>query len=280
MEEYHLGLQMYSVKHIAEDDLIATLKMIKKIGYQSIELVGYYTYKPVVLRRILKKLGLKVPSIHVPLRIYDEQFIEKDFERSAKFVSEAGAKYIVIPWLPIRENIKGHEMNFLQQLLESLVKIAKEQKLQLVLHNFTREFVEVSKDQYLLDQLMENLSEQQLMLELDISKIYISGLDPKKIYDRYESRTPFLHIRTVKEGREDCLLEEGVIDFKKLLPSMNNLQSKVMYIEQQVHTEKALEDAEKNFQYISEILQSGMTATSVMNGSYAQPSVSISTTTS
>lgn len=256
MEDYQLGLQMYSVKHIAEDDLIDTLKKIKSIGFRSIELVGYYTFKPVVLRRITKKLGLKVPSIHVPLRIYDEQFIEKDFERSAKLVAEAGSKYIVIPWLPIREEIKEYEVNFLQQLLQSLVKIAEKQKLQLVLHNFSREFVKVKNDYYLLDQLMENLNEQQLQLQLDISKIYISGIDPKKIYDRYESRTPFLHMRTVKEGRTDCLLEEGAIDFKKLLPSLNNLSSKVMYIEQQVQKDKSLVNAEKNFHYISKILQS------------------------
>lgn len=279
MEEYQLGLQMYSVKHVAEDDLIDTLKRIKKIGYQSIELVGYYTYKPAQLRKMTKKIGLKVPSIHVPLRIYDEQFIEKDFKGSAKFVSEAGAKYIVIPWLPIREDIKSHEMHFLHQLLESLVKIAEEQKLKLVLHNFTREFVQVSKDKYLIDQIIENIDEQQLLFELDVSKVYISGLDPAKIYNHYESRTSFLHIRNVTEGRKDCLLEEGCIDFKKMLPNLSNLRSKTMYIEQQVHVDKALDDAEKNFQYISQILQSEAAAPYVMNNSYSQQSPSISTLT-
>src|SRR5690606_10507438 len=253
--EYQLGLQMYSVKHVAEDDLVHTLKKIREIGYQSIELIGYYTYKPSMLRRMLKRLDLKVPSVHVPLRIYDEKMIEKDFGRSAKFVSETGASYIVVPWLPIREDIKEHEVIFFQQLLERLVKIAEEQKLQLVLHNFTREFVEISKEQYIMDQIIEKLSEDQLKLELDFSKIFLSGLDPREIYHRYESRTPFLHIRTMTEGRKDCLLEDGVIDYKKLLPSLKNLDSKVMYIEQQVHKNKALEDAEKNFQYLSQLLE-------------------------
>lgn len=255
MEEYQIGLQMYAVKHVAEDDLITTLKKIKKIGYNAIELVGYYSFSPGAIRQITKKIGLAIPSVHVPLRIYDEQKIEKDFERSAQFVAEVGSRNIVIPWLPIREKIKQHEVVFLQQLLKTLAKIAANHKIQLVLHNFSREFMTVDSDRFIIDQIIENLDEHQIRLELDIGKIYMNGHDPVDVYNRYESRTQFLHLRSVKEGRSDCLLEHGVIDYKRILPQLNNLKDKVMYIEQQVHLQRALEDAQMNFQYVTQILQ-------------------------
>lgn len=260
-QKYRIGLQMYSIKHQAERDLVKAMQQIKDIGYDCIELVGYYTFKPDAIRRLAKRIGLKIHSVHMPVRIYDEQKIEKSFERSVKTVSETGCKYIVVPWMPIRESLKSYEMNFLHELLEKLVLCTKQQNLQLVMHNYSREFYKITtgnkqdQHEYLLDQLLAPFDEQQIQMELDFYAIYLAGINPFEIYERYQSRIPFIHLRNVTEGRKDCLLEQGEIDFAKHLRGMSNLEQKIIYIEQQHHKEKAIEDAQKNFAYISQLLQ-------------------------
>lgn len=278
-KQIQIGLQMYSLKHLAEKDLVKTLTDVKKIGYSTIDLVAYYTFKPSTIRTIAKRLGLQIPSVHVAIPVYDEQKIEKEFERLAKLVSETGSHYIVVPWLPIRETLKQHELQFLQHLLNSMVKITEQQKLQLVLHNFSREFDKSVDDQdqeedcFVLDKLLEPFDKQQIQLELGFSDLYLAGLNPFEIYERYEARTPFVHLRTITRGRKDCLLEHGEIDYRKHLTSMTNLESKVLYIEQQSHTGKTMEDAEKNFQYITQLLQEERQNQAQSQFLYAQPSV-------
>lgn len=74
-------------------------------------------------------------------------------------------------------------------------------------------------------------------------------------------------MRNVTRGRKDCLLEQGEIDFAKHLSKMSKLENKILYIEQQYHEEKAIEDAKKNFEFVSQLLYPDANATGTSSAS-------------
>lgn len=315
-----LGLNMYSVDHFARTDFKSTVVKMKEIGYTAIELTAFYSFQPNEIQKFVKRTGLSIPTVHATLQ-YDKHSVKSDFERSAKTVASMGIKHIVVPFLPVRNELSNDELLFLQQLLKELVAIAEKHKLTLVLHNDSREFNTLSdnvqkaiqssegsqdgnsnqdeknnqdgrgnqngiknqvgqsvgiqagfltpagigrggmlnqgekKNRLIIDYLLEPYSYDQVQLELDLYSIYISGLNPFEIYERYEQRTAFVHLRNVKEGRKECLLKEGVIDYKYHLNKMTNIHSKMLYIEQQSGEEKQLEFAQQNYSFIAELLK-------------------------
>ncbi|URN95496.1 MAG: sugar phosphate isomerase/epimerase [Candidatus Pristimantibacillus lignocellulolyticus] len=249
-----IGLQMYSMIRLAEYDMTKTLEDIAKIGYQAVELVGYYTYTPQQIRRNAKRFNLKIPSVHVPLRIYDEEKIMVDYEKSAEFAAEIGAKYIVIPWLPISEKFKENEVQYLVHLIGSCISVAKKNGLQLVLHNYSREF-KLIDGEFVLKELIGPFDKDQLKLELDFGTIYISGIDPFKIYREYEDRSPLIHLRDVTIGRRDCKLGQGKIDYVNQLHQLPHLDNKILYVEQQFDKNHGLEHARDNFEFVKEQIQ-------------------------
>jgi|GEM_PF-1557121 len=249
-----IGLQMYSMKRLAEYDMTKTLEDVAKIGYQAVELVGYYTYTPQQIRRNVKRFNLKIPSVHVPLRIYDEEKIMVDFEKSAEFAAEIGAKFIVIPWLPISEKFKENEVQYLVHLIGSCISIAKKNDLQLVLHNYSREFKKINGE-FVIEELIGPFDKEQLQLELDFGSIYMSGIDPFKIYREYEDRSPLIHLRDVTYGRRDCNLGQGKIDYVGQLHQLPNLDNKILLVEQQFEKMHGLEHARDNFEFIKQQLQ-------------------------
>ena len=54
------GIQMYSVRDLAEKDLYAALKCVADIGYKYVEFAGFFGHKAEDVRAWLDELGLEV----------------------------------------------------------------------------------------------------------------------------------------------------------------------------------------------------------------------------
>src|SRR5215469_10779061 len=59
-----IGLQLYTVRQQAEKDIKGTLAQVAAIGYQEVEIDGFYHQKPADLKQLLDADGLKAPSGH------------------------------------------------------------------------------------------------------------------------------------------------------------------------------------------------------------------------
>ena len=72
-KEELLGLQLYCVREEMELDPLGTLKQLAEIGYKNVEHANYvdrkfYGYSAKEFKKILKDLGMKMPSGHTVLR--------------------------------------------------------------------------------------------------------------------------------------------------------------------------------------------------------------------
>ncbi|MGB6489802.1 MAG: hypothetical protein WBE91_23270, partial [Steroidobacteraceae bacterium] len=63
-----IGLQLYTLGEAPYRDLDATLQAVAKIGYRTVEGVGFMKRTAAEFRAALDRTGLSCPSTHVPLQ--------------------------------------------------------------------------------------------------------------------------------------------------------------------------------------------------------------------
>ena len=89
--ELPIGLQMFSLREMMEDDMEAGFKAAAEAGYKFVELT---TPSPAdKIKELLDKYGLKAVAVHAELPQVQKRFDE--FVESAKTI---GYDTIVLPW--------------------------------------------------------------------------------------------------------------------------------------------------------------------------------------
>ena len=94
MNKLPVAVQVYSVREDAERDFAGTMKKIKEIGYDGVELAGLYGLSPAEIKAAIEDAGLIAVSAHVPF-----QELKADMEGTVRQYEEIGVKYIAIPYL-------------------------------------------------------------------------------------------------------------------------------------------------------------------------------------
>ncbi len=100
MKKFPIALQVYSVRDAAEKDFAGTMRKVKEMGYDGVELAGTYGLSVAEVKAILDQVGLELVSAHVAV-----------FELQKEDVLEAyaatGMKYVAIPWMTGPETTEG-----------------------------------------------------------------------------------------------------------------------------------------------------------------------------
>ncbi len=184
-----IGIQIYSVRDDAKADLRATLKKIKAMGYDGVELAGLYDLSPAEIKKMFDETGLVPISAHVSINDF-----RADLEGTLAKYKEIGCKFIGIPSLP-KENRPGNEKFY--EALDELAEIGKTAKkfgIQLLYHNHDFEFVKIG-GKYGLDIMYEKVPADLLQTEIDTCWVNVGGAEPAAYVRKYKGRAPVIHLK-------------------------------------------------------------------------------------
>lgn len=187
--EMHIGYQLYSARELAQSDLEGVLRQLAGMGYEGVEFAGFYGHSAKEVRKLLKALGLKAASSHVPLKT-----VQEDMASVIGFHKAIGCPFIAIPYLeePMRPGAPG--FSSVLRLLYRFGRQCRKSGIQLLYHNHDFEFVEVS-GQAGLDFLFDAIPEKLLQTEIDTCWVKYSGIDPVAYLGKYAGRSPVLHLK-------------------------------------------------------------------------------------
>ena len=180
-----IALQLYSVRDELAKDFYNTVKQVKEMGYDGVELSGLNGADPIEIKRMLDDVGLAVQSSHVPV---DEMLTEGALAR----YKQAGCSYVAIPWMAHGENNEKLEENI--ELIRRLGEMAKEAGLTLLYHNHDFEFKTV-KGKAALDIIYESVSAELLQPQLDTCWVKYAGADPVDYLQKYAGRITQVHLK-------------------------------------------------------------------------------------
>jgi sugar phosphate isomerase/epimerase len=246
-----VGIQLYSLRDDARRDLERTLADIAGIGYKDVELLGSmnnFGMPPARLRAVLDANGLRAPSTHVSGNALD------DLDRQLDEARTLGHEYLIVASLPITGPRTVDDYRRWADRLNEAGRISRQRGVWIGFHNHANDFA-VIDGVVPYDVLMERTDPAITRMQLDTGNIAMAGLDPHEYMRRFGTRYWSFHIKDVPRlgATHDAELGTGVIDFPRLLESIDRIDEKHLFVEQETYPGTPLESMKRDFQFISRL---------------------------
>ncbi len=244
-----VGVQLYSLRDDARRDLERTLGDIAAAGYNDVEMLGSmnnFGMPLAQLRQILDRNGLRAPSTHVGGNVVD------DLDRNLDDAATLGHQYLVVASLPIRGTPTLDDYRLWADRLNEAGRRARTRNVWIGFHNHAGDHTPID-GVVPYDLLLERTDASLVRMQLDTGNAAMAGRDPMEYMQRFGNRYWSFHVKDVPQlgARNDTELGKGVIDFRRLLASIENIDQKHLFVEQETYPGTPLESVRRDFQYIS-----------------------------
>ena len=190
MKKLLIAAQIYSVREEAEHDLLAVLKQIKEIGYDGVELAGFYNHSPAEVKAMLTETGLTPISAHVSMHEWAD-----DPAKTADTYRDIGCGYAAVPYLSETQRPGGAEYPQTLELIREIGRLCNERGMTLLYHNHDFEFITLPSGRRGLDELFLDVPAELLQTELDTCWASVAGVDPVSYLRKYSGRSPLVHLK-------------------------------------------------------------------------------------
>lgn len=247
-----IGVQLYSLRDDARRDLERTLVDIAGAGYGDVELLGSmgnFGMPPAQLRAVLDRNGLRAPSTHVGGGALDELDRQLDEARTL------GHEQVIVASLPIRGTPTLDDYRHWADRLNESGRRARERGIWLGFHNHATDFRSVD-GAVPYDLLAARIDPSVVRLQLDTGNLAQAGREPVDYLNRFGSRYWSFHIKDVPRlgAQTDTDLGAGVLDFRRILASIGDVEHKLLFVEQETYpTGTPLESIRKDYQYLANL---------------------------
>jgi sugar phosphate isomerase/epimerase len=268
MEKMKVGVQVYSVREEAEKDFAGTMRKIKEMGYDGVELAGTYGIPTAEIAAILKENGLAAISAHVPVfaMMEDAQQVIDDYKT-------IGCRYLAVPYLPAEMRYGTPAYQEVLEVIRKMGRLCRENGMTLLYHNHDFEFEKNEKGEYPLDLLYAEIPAELLQTELDTCWVKVSGIDPAGYIRKYENRCPIVHLKDyvgeksenmyaligIDEGEEKKAaafafraVGDGCQDWAPILEASAASGAEWVVVEQD-HVHPPMEDIARSRSYLKEL---------------------------
>jgi sugar phosphate isomerase/epimerase len=246
---HRVGIQLYSLRDDARRDLERTLGDIAAIGYKDIELLGSmnnFDMPAARLRAILDRNGLRAPSTHVSGNALD------DLDRQLDEARTLGHQYLIVASLPISGPRSVDDYRHWADRLNESGRRARERDVWIGFHNHANDLTPIG-GVVPYDVLVERTDPSTVRMQLDTGNLAMAGRDPHEYMERFGTRYWLFHIKDVPRlgATQDAELGTGAIDFKRLLASIDRIDEKHLFVEQETYPGTPLESVRRDYAYMS-----------------------------
>jgi len=186
-----LGVQLYTVRNLAEGDLASVLKQVRGIGYDEVETYwNVYTHPAPTLRKMISDAGLRVPSGH-----FDYDGLSGKFD----YAKELGVQWMVCPMLPQGKWDSIDIFHIAAKQFNEWGKRAKDLGMRFAFHNHDYEFRSFNGTTG-YDVLLKETDPELVFFEMDCYWITQSGHDPVQMMQKLGPRVRMIHLKDRKPG--------------------------------------------------------------------------------
>ena len=238
-----LGFQVWTVKDQLIKDFPGTLKMMAKLGYQTVEMCsppGYadsgfgplMSMKAKEMRKIVQDAGLELVSTH-----YGYGELKNNLNERMDFALESGQKQMICSsfWLP-----KGANMSDWMKAVDELNEIGAKTKkagIQTGFHNHHMEFEKID-GKLIYDALMEHFDPELVKMQFQVAVVSI-GYKAADYFKKYPGRFISAHLADWSTAENKQVpIGQGIVDWKELFAAADQCGVKNYFVEMDPETFK------------------------------------------
>ena len=254
MKINQVAAQLYTVREFLKTpkDIAQSLRKIKDIGFQAVQVSGMASIEEQDLMKMLQDTGLICCATHEPSNdILDKP--EKVIERLKKL------KCIYTSY-PYPGDIKFDTIENIKQFAKRLNESGKKLHnagLVLTYHNHQIEFQKVN-GKLVLEWILQETDPTYLKVEIDTYWVQYGGGNPVDLCQRLKNRLPLLHMKDFKITKENkpdfAEIGYGNLDWKNILSAAEKSGCQWFIIEQDTCPGDPFDSLKKSFEYTKEYL--------------------------
>jgi sugar phosphate isomerase/epimerase len=222
------ALQLYTVRELAERDMLGTLTLVAGMGYRAIEFAGYGGVGLGRLRSTLDEVGLRALGSHIPLAHWNERG-----DHILEELHTLGCSYAVAPSPPVGLRMDLQGAWDLAAMLNGCGERCRAAGLRFAYHNHAGDFAPTGKGSFW--EVVASRTDRELVeFEVDLYWTEYAGVDAARLLERHAGRVPLVHVKDMAEGpgREDRPVGEGTLPWGRLLPAAERAGTTAYIVEQ------------------------------------------------
>ncbi|MBN9503146.1 MAG: hypothetical protein BGO01_17470 [Armatimonadetes bacterium 55-13] len=210
-----LSVQLYTLRNPLGENFAGTLKALKAIGFEYVELAGYNGLSPAEVKKILDDNGLKVSGAHYGLDAL------KDVDAIVADSHTLGNENVILPWIS-EEQYKNGWVEFAMEL-EPLARAYQDKGLTFSYHNHAFEFENPVPSTFA--EMWDKTEPDLIQAQLDLGWITVAGEDPVAWIEKLGKRVSSVHLKDYSGNRErhDIEAGKGVINWEPILQKCEEL---------------------------------------------------------
>ncbi|MEO8560538.1 MAG: sugar phosphate isomerase/epimerase [bacterium] len=222
-----VGLQLYTVRNLADKDLDGTMAAVAAAGYPLVETHSLYGKSARDLRAILDKHGLRTASGH-----YGLAELESTPDTVFATANTLGQEFVVLNWLDPAHRSAEFYRGF-PALLNKFGAQAKAAGLKFAHHNHDFEFDMLGGTTPVIETVIANTDPALVSFEVDLYWVYKAGADPLRFVERHAGRVAMVHLKDSTPAPQKAMADvgSGVIDFGKVLDAAKRTNVRYAYVE-------------------------------------------------
>lgn len=246
-----VGLQLYTVRTLADKDLEGTMAAVAAAGYRLVETHTLYGKSASELRAILDKNGLRSASGH-----YGLAELESSPDTVFATAKTLGQEWVVLNWLDPAHRTPEFYKGF-PALLNKFGTQAKAAGLRFAHHNHDFEFDTLGGSTPVIETVMANTDPALVSFEADLYWVYKAGTDPLSFLERHPGRIAMIHLKdsTAAPAKNMADVGAGVIEWAKILQAAQRTGVRYAYVERD-DTTQPLNTIRASRQYLGTLLAS------------------------
>lgn len=198
------GIQMFSVRDVAEKDLREALRKVAELGYRYVEFAGFFGHPAEEVKGWLDGFGLVCSGTHTGV----DQLVPGKIDATIAYHKAIGCDNLIVPaahWKP------ADVMEANIALLNEAQKKLAENGIALGYHNHSKEFLENPCGKVMENELLERTDVE---LEVDTFWAFNAGIDPVDFLEAHKDRIRVIHLKdgipTAPENRNYEHVHDGV----------------------------------------------------------------------
>jgi sugar phosphate isomerase/epimerase len=204
-----VAIQLFSLRRQCEQDLGRTLAYIREVGFDGVELAGFYGRTADQFKALLDENSLACCGSHTPL----PELTGAKFDNTVEANAMLHNRNLVIPGLPQEYEASAESWKAAAAVLNDIAVKLHPRGMRIGYHNHDVEFHDING--VLPWALLYRETRSDVILQLDTGNARIAGADPVSLIRQYPGRAVTVHVKDYLPGHLDPVIGSSKFDWAR-----------------------------------------------------------------
>jgi len=202
-----VAIQLFSLRRQCEQDLEGTLAYIREVGFEGVELAGFYGRTADQFKALLDENSLACCGSHTPLA----ELMSAKFDNTVEQNAMLHNRNLIIPGLPQDYKASAAGWKAAAEVLNEIAVKLHPRGMRIGYHNHDVEFHEING--ILPWAFLYRETRSNVILQLDTGNARVAGADPGSLIRQYPGRAVTVHVKDYLPGHLDPVIGSSGFDW-------------------------------------------------------------------